>query len=120
MNKENEKALNLYIDEFVEKPNGALEETLRDIAYDLANDDNPFLRARYYGLLDVKQALLKAQEQEFVLSIIFDKNVDIEYIKTCFYDKKGGLKEYNSWVGYDDDKRLTEEEYEFLRRKCYE
>ena len=45
-------------------PSEALEETLRDIAYDLENDDNPFLRDRYYGLLEVKQALLKSQELE--------------------------------------------------------
>ena len=48
-------------------PSEALEETLRDIAYDLENDDNPFLRDRYYGLLDLKQALLKAQEPKHYL-----------------------------------------------------
>lgn len=63
----------------------------------------------------IKQSLLKAQEQEKVLEIIVKKNVDIEYIKTCFYDEKGGLKEYNAWVGHDEDKELTEEEFITLK-----
>ena len=66
----------------------------------------------------VEQALIKAQEQEKVLKIIFEKDVDIEYIKTCFYDEKGGLKEYNSWVGHDEDKELTQEEFDLLKRYC--
>ena len=68
----------------------------------------------------IEQALLKAQEQKKVLDIIFGKNVDIEYIKTCFYDEKGGLKEYNSWVGHDEDKELTEEEFDLLKRYLYD
>ena len=49
------------------------------------------------------------------LEIIKTKNVDIDYIKTCFYDKKGGFKDYNSWVGHDDDEELSQEEYELLK-----
>ena len=49
------------------------------------------------------------------LEIIKTKNVDIDYIKTCFYDKKGGFKDYNAWVGHDDDEELSQEEYELLK-----
>ena len=49
------------------------------------------------------------------LEIIKTKNVDIDYIKTCFYDKKGGFKEYNAYVGHDEDKELTQEEYDLLK-----
>ena len=48
------------------------------------------------------------------LEIIKTKNVDIDYIKTCFYDKKGGFKEYNAYVGHDEDMELTQEEYDLL------
>ena len=48
------------------------------------------------------------------LEIIKTKNVDIDYIKTCFYDKKGGFKDYNAWVGHDVDEELSQEEYELL------
>ena len=50
-----------------------------------------------------------------VLEIIKTKNVDIDYIKTCFYDKKGGFKDYNAWVGHDDDEDLSQEEYDLLK-----
>ena len=49
------------------------------------------------------------------LEIIKTKNVDIDYIKTCFYDKKGGFKDYNAWVGHDDDEELSQEEYDLLK-----
>ena len=48
------------------------------------------------------------------LNIINEKNVDIEYIKTCFYDEKGGFKEYNAYVGHDEEYELTQEEYDLL------
>ena len=49
------------------------------------------------------------------LEIIKTKNVDIDYIKTCFYDRKGGFKDYNAWVGHDDDEELSQEEYDLLK-----
>lgn len=49
------------------------------------------------------------------LNIIKEKNVDIEYIKTCFDDEKGGFKEYNAYVGHDEEYELTQEEYELLK-----
>lgn len=49
------------------------------------------------------------------LKIINEKNVDIEYIKTCFDDEKGGFKEYNAYVGHDEEYELIQEEYELLK-----
>ena len=71
----------------------------------------------------IKQALLKAQEQEKenaeykeVLRIIFEKDVIIRnfkhYVKT--YDRNVALKMYNSFV-YKDE-QLTEEEFDLLKR----
>ncbi len=46
----------------MEKEFEVLEETLKDIAIDLEYDDNPTLRDRYYGLLDVNQALTELKQ----------------------------------------------------------
>ena len=61
------------------------------------------------GSFEIIETALKA------LEIIKEKNVDIEYIKTCFYEEKGGLKEYNSWVKHDEDKELIQEEFDLLK-----
>lgn len=61
------------------------------------------------GSFDIIETELKA------LEIIKEKNVDIEYIKTCFYDEKGGLKEYNSWARHNEDKELIQEELDLLK-----
>ena len=42
-------------------------------------------------------------------------NVDIEYIKTCCFGTKSGFKEYNAYVGHDEDMELTQEEYDLLK-----
>ena len=49
------------------------------------------------------------------LEIIKTNNVDIEYIKTCFDDEKGGFKEYNAYVGHDEEYELAQEEYDLLK-----
>lgn len=61
------------------------------------------------GLFEIIETALKA------LEIIKEKNVDIEYIKTCFYEEKGGLEKYNSWVRHDEDKELIQEEFDLLK-----
>lgn len=68
---------------------------------------------KYAKIIDDFQA--KNMRLEKAIEIIKKKNVDIEYIKTCFYDEKGGMKEYNSWVGHDEDRALTQEEYNLLK-----
>ena len=35
--------------------------------------------------------------------------------KTCFDDEKGGFKEYNAYVGHDEEYELSQEEYELLK-----
>ena len=59
--------------------------------------------------LDSENKALKA------LNIIKEKIVDVEYIMTCFDDKKGGFKEYNAYVGHDEDISLSQEEYDLLK-----
>ena len=49
------------------------------------------------------------------LNIIKEKIVDIDYILTCFDDEKGGFKEYNAYVGHDEDMELSQEEYDLLK-----
>ena len=65
--------------------------------------------SKYNSKLESGNKALKA------LNIIKEKNVDIEYIKTCFDDEKGGFKEYNAYVGHDEDMELTQEEYDLLK-----
>lgn len=63
---------------------------------------------KYNSKLELENKKLKA------LEIIKTKNVDIEYIKTCFDDEKGGFKEYNAYVGHDEEYELAQEEYDLL------
>ena len=65
--------------------------------------------SKYNSKLELENKASKA------LSIINEKNVDIEYIKTCFDDEKGGFKEYNAYVGHDEDMELSQEEYDLLK-----
>ena len=69
---------------------------------------NGLYRRFINGSFDIIETALKA------LNIINEKNVDIEYIKTCFDDEKGGFKEYNAYVGHDEEYELTQEEYDLL------
>lgn len=62
----------------------------------------------------IKQALLKAQEQEKVLEIIKKKNVDILLIKN-----KGNVNQYNEYIE-DENDRLTQEEFDLVKRYCNE
>lgn len=70
---------------------------------------NGLYRRFIHGSFDIIETALKA------LKIIKKKNVDIEYIKTCFFDEKDGFKEYNAYVGHDEDQELSQEEYELLK-----
>ena len=80
----------------------------------------------YYNWEEMKEELesknnelekenIELKKKAIILDIIKEKNVDIEYIKTCFYDEKGGMKEYNSWVGHDEDRALTQEQFNLLK-----
>ena len=66
----------------------------------------------------IKQALLKAQENEKVLSIIKEKDVDIKFLRALInsdskYTRKNALKIYNLCL---DNEQLTEEEFDLLKR----
>ena len=65
--------------------------------------------SKYNSKLELENKALKA------LNIIKEKIVDVEYIMTCFDDKKGGFKEYNAYVGHDEDISLSQEEYDLLK-----
>lgn len=70
--------------------------------------------AKTYDYLEIiEQALLKAQEQEKVLSIIKEKNVDIKLLKlsTTWLDYYTRVKHK---TGYDTE--LIEEEFDLLKR----
>ena len=58
----------------------------------------------------IKQTLLKAQEQEKVLSIIFEKEVDIDVLRVA-----SSVEHYNN---VQDLKKLTQEEFDLLKRYC--
>lgn len=64
----------------------------------------------------IKQALIKAQEQEKVLEIIKEKSVDIKHLKWCINNPKKlttPLLNYN--IDMNKNEELTEEEYDLLK-----
>ena len=60
----------------------------------------------------IKQALIKAQEQEKVLKIIFEKGIDIGWLRQC-----KTVEEYNY---HCEAKHLTQEEFDTLKREVKE
>lgn len=79
--------------------------------------DDTVVEAYIYhsNTLDIEQILLKAQEQEKALEIIIKKQVDIEGFKEALGNAIFlQLETYNSWVNYDKDRMLTQEEFEFV------
>ena len=70
----------------------------------------------------IREALIKAQEQEKVLEIIKEKNVDILALKDCIERElmgniKSALEYYNeNYYTLDDGLKLTEEEFDLLKR----
>lgn len=68
----------------------------------------------YYDWLnDIEKYILKAQEQEKALKIIFEKKVDVYMLNDL-----GTLEEYNEWVlkKYGTYYQLTQEEFDLLKR----
>lgn len=85
----------------------AIKEANPSEALDLAKAIEEYLGI---NLSIIKQALLKAQEQEKVLEIIKEKNVLIYTLKRC-----KSVVEYNYYVSYVEDE-LTQEEFDTLKR----
>ncbi|MDD6879916.1 MAG: hypothetical protein PUD59_06855 [bacterium] len=81
-------------------------QTMREKALEIPSEFS-----KHDGELESGNKALKA------LNIIKEKIVDIDYILTCFDDEKGGFKEYNAYVGHDEDKELTQEEYDLLKEE---
>ena len=66
------------------------------------------------ALIPIKQSLIKSQEQEKVLKIIFEKSVDI------FRLKKLDFNTFNQLQRSCKLPELTQEEFELLKRYCDE
>ena len=64
----------------------------------------------------IEQALLKAQELEKELEIIWKKQVDIMWFCQCVEANKT-FEDYNSAMGREIE-YLTEEEFNTLKRRC--
>ena len=92
------------------KPNEALEKLLDGYSKGIAGRS-------YYDT--IKQALLKAQEQEKVLEIIKEKRVNVEWFWNDFVDNGFGYHYYlEKWYKYQstDKQKLTKEEFDLLKR----
>ena len=87
-------------------------ETLKCV--DVLKEDG-CITTLYQGkaLETIRQALLKAQEQEKVLEIVLEKRVDM-YALIITYD----LKDYNEMIKHTYE--LTQEEFELLKRYANE
>ena len=78
-----------------------------------AEEDCTLYAKNYIGYDTIKNYILKAQEQEKALKVIFEKKVDIYILNDL-----GTLEDYNEWVlkKYGTYYQLTQEEFEFIGR----
>lgn len=90
--------------------NANFDEALEDLKelHKLAYDIDVWKIEDIVQSLHIKQALIKAKEQEKVLSIIFEKEVDIYVLRVA-----SSLEHYNN---VQDLKKLTQEEFDLLKR----
>jgi len=103
------------------KPSEALKDLkeLHELAY--GNDKTSWKIDEIRMSSHIKQALIKAQEQEKVLSIIKEKRVDMETLENAIFREKAkqvksGLQWYNNQVKFHSNKQLTQEDFELLMR----
>lgn len=79
-------------------------------------NDEDYSQGYYnHDITVVKQSLLKAQEQEKVLEILFKKQVDLGWLWYCIHECVNSLNEYNKKMPIEKFK-LTEEEFNLLKR----
>lgn len=93
------------------EPSEALE-CLHTIAF-----NTQFIAGMNFGneLITIKQALLKAQEQEKVLKIINEKCVDMFNLKIALL--QNSVDVYNSSIPIEyEGNKLTQEEFELLKQ----
>lgn len=100
--------------------------------YDAPYEDKDLFAAVQRDVDTIKQALIKAQEQEKVLEIIKEKEVDVHLLKACITCYTDSLNAYNSEIKklYSNHKDyqnkplsfylLTQEEFDILKEalKC--
>ena len=63
----------------------------------------------------IKQTLLKAQEQEKILSVIFKKRIDLESFYSTFVKDDLDYKYYEKYYGTYGLEKLTQEEFNSLK-----
>ena len=108
-------------------PSEAFETVYNNIDYlisDIVIEDdevNGCLMTIKEQLPTIKQALLKAQEQEKenaeykrVLKIVFEKQVDLGWLWYCIHECINSLNEYNKKMPIEKFK-LTQEEFSLLK-----
>ena len=80
-----------------------------------AEEDCILYAKDYIGFNTIKQALIKAQEQEKVLNIIKNKDVDMFNLKIALL--QNSVDVYNSSIPIEyEGNKLTQEEFELLKR----
>ena len=67
------------------------------------------------NLIKTKQALIKAQEQEKILSVILKKRIDLESFYSTFVKDDLDYKYYEKYYGTYGLEKLTKEEFDLLR-----
>lgn len=107
------------------KPSEALRqyETMYDLALAYCEEHNPeIIRSVLETRNDnIKQALIKAQEQEKVLEIIKRRHIDILSLEECIEREKMGnvasaLEYYNDNYAFNRSCELIQEEFDTLKR----
>ena len=91
-------------------PSKALKESEEIVEYITEDKKVKYKSTILFDCKIIKQYILKSQEQEKVLEIIFEKKVDIIYLKDS-----NNVDEYNSHFGCVVCK-LTKEEFDLLKR----
>ena len=92
---------------------GSTEITSKESLFELYKQAKSHTRTTKQ-IIDNKQQYEQIEKELKALEIIKTKNVDIEYIKTCCFGTKSGFKEYNAYVGHDEEYELSQEEYKLL------
>jgi hypothetical protein len=102
--------------------NVLIEENDHDIENQNITGFDIFTQAKWVKYLNdkssllntIKNTLLKAQEQEKVLEIIFEKDVDMIELGCAEYYYQYNKEVYEKY--HDDDMLLTQEEFDTLKR----
>lgn len=72
------------------------------------------------ALETIRQYILKAQEQEKLLKVILKKRIDLESFYSTFVKDNLDYKYYEKYYGTYGLEKLTQEEFELLKKVFYE